>query len=187
LSLLLQLAYGVPVREIAGVPGWAQTTLYDIAAKPEAGVKLSREELRPRLQRLLEERLGLAVHWEEREEAVYFLRVDKSGVKMPLGDGRTRTDMRKAVGPGEAVGLNWSMNFLAQQLTAAAGRPVINATGLTARYDVELHYAADSEGHDDKPDLLTAVRQQLGLRLEAGRAPVKVLVVDRVSMEPVAE
>jgi uncharacterized protein (TIGR03435 family) len=187
LSLLLQLAYGVPAREIVGVPGWAQTTLYDIAAKPEAGVKLSREELRPRLQRLLEERLGLMVHWEDRTEAVYFLRVDKAGVKMPVSDGHTRTDWRKTVDAGDAVGSNWSTSFLAQQLTSAAGRPVVDATGLMTRYDVDLHYAADAEGENDKPDLLTAVQKQLGLRLEAGHAPVKVLVVERVSMEPAAD
>jgi uncharacterized protein (TIGR03435 family) len=68
-------------------------------------------------------------------------------------------------------------------------RPVINRTGLTGRYDLDLTFLPDSGPmtingnaiNADAPSLTTAVREQLGLRLESGRAPVDVVVIDRVS------
>ena len=55
-ELLIRLAYNVDARQIANEPSWLKSDLFDVTAKPEAGVSLSREELRPRLQDLLRQR-----------------------------------------------------------------------------------------------------------------------------------
>jgi uncharacterized protein (TIGR03435 family) len=96
--------------------------------------------------------------------------------------------------PSMAVRLNggghWSLRFetmtqFAQRLTGELGRPVVDRTGLTGPYDFDLTFASDVAvlavaGPTDTAPLNTAVRDQLGLRLESSRAPVDVLVIDRV-------
>jgi len=66
LALLIQLAYGIDKSQIFNKPDWLETNLYDIAAKPEDGVQLTREELKPRLQSLLCQRFQLNAHTETR-------------------------------------------------------------------------------------------------------------------------
>ena len=73
---------------------------------------------------------------------------------------------------------------------AALESPVLDRTGLSARYDFDLEFTPDEavfggalgKGADDsaKPGLFAAIQQQLGLRLESTRGPVEVLVIDRV-------
>jgi uncharacterized protein (TIGR03435 family) len=71
----------------------------------------------------------------------------------------------------------------------ALGRPVVDRTGLTGRYDFDLQFSPDESlfggvlkapDVPTKPDLFAAVQQQLGLKLEATRGPVDTLVIDRV-------
>ena len=79
-----------------------------------------------------------------------------------------------------------SMDVLAAELTVPAGRPVVNGTGLTGEFDLDLTYTPDLNAVPDPatapPLLSTALRDQLGLKLEAGRGPVDVLVIDRAQM-----
>jgi uncharacterized protein (TIGR03435 family) len=73
---------------------------------------------------------------------------------------------------------------LAQRLTQVLARPVIDATGLSGEFDIDLYYqtgvsAGGDTGLDGSaPSLMAAVQDQLGLRLESGRAPVEVLVIE---------
>jgi uncharacterized protein (TIGR03435 family) len=89
---------------------------------------------------------------------------------------------------------------LANFLTQIVGRPVIDRTGLTAFYDLTLKWALDQNGNpapfglpagvlpsappppadSDAPNIFTAVQEQLGLKLEAGRGPVEVVAIDRL-------
>ena len=87
-------------------------------------------------------------------------------------------------------GGHWSireitMSQFAGRLVAALGRPVIDRTGLDGAFDLDLSYTPDNPVVDasnapNAPSLLTALREQLGLSLESGRAPVEILVVDSV-------
>ena len=82
----------------------------------------------------------------------------------------------------------WPVARFAQRLSAALGRPVIDRTGLEGPFDIDLSFAVQAPGVDvqsDVPTLTTALREQLGLRLDSTRAPVDVLVIDRV--EPPTE
>jgi len=72
---------------------------------------------------------------------------------------------------------------LCDRLSTLLGRTVVDKTGLSGAYDIELTYAPDPiPGQPDSepagPSLFTAIREQLGLKLEAGKGPVEVIVVD---------
>ena len=71
---------------------------------------------------------------------------------------------------------------------SAVDRPVVDKTGISGRYDFELEWTPDETqfggnvptGNPEapKPDLFSAMQQQLGLRLEATRGPIEALVID---------
>jgi len=89
--------------------------------------------------------------------------------------------------PGHLSARAASLDALATELTETLGRPVVNRTGLTGEFDIDLRYAAELNVVADaqtsnRPGVATALQEQLGLRLEASRAPVEVLVIDRVAM-----
>ena len=77
---------------------------------------------------------------------------------------------------------------------AVLDRPVVDQTGLDGRYDFLLKWTPDesqfagmgikipppTDAADAPPPLFTAIQEQIGLRLEAGKAPVPVLVLDHV-------
>jgi uncharacterized protein (TIGR03435 family) len=78
-----------------------------------------------------------------------------------------------------------TMDAFARALVPVAGRPVVNRTGLAGEFDLELRYSADLTSVPDvttPPELTTAMREQLGLKLDAQRGPVEVVVIDRVMM-----
>ena len=77
------------------------------------------------------------------------------------------------------------MAGFAQRLIEPLGRPVIDQTGLTGAFDVDLTFLPDNPAIDPSnalnlPSLTSALREQLGLRLESARAPIEVLVIDRI-------
>ena len=98
-------------------------------------------------------------------------------------------------GPGALGVQNSTMAEFADFLQARIlERPVVDQTGLTDRYDFTLEWRPDTappargpnppalpQNIEDRPDLLTAMRQQLGLKIESGKAPVEVLVIDKVT------
>ena len=67
-------------------------------------------------------------------------------------------------------------------LSLTAGRPVVDKTGLTGRYNIDLEWAPDElEGTPDAgPSIFTALHEQLGLKLMPTKGPVDVLVVDHI-------
>jgi len=72
-----------------------------------------------------------------------------------------------------------SMKTLAGTLQGYVGEAVVDATGLTGLYDISLDFT-DESAPDAGPSLLEALQQQLGLKLETGKGPVEVVVVDHV-------
>ena len=89
-------------------------------------------------------------------------------------------------GPGQLKAGGALLRNVASNLSAFAGRPVLDRTGLTGTFDVELTWAMQlgpaAAGPQDGPSLFTAVQEQLGLKLEAQETPMEVLVVERVEI-----
>ena len=85
------------------------------------------------------------------------------------------------------TGVAQTMEEFARRLTPYAQRPLIDATGLAGKYDFDVHWVADSGRVNDQPDgldLFSALQSQLGLKLEAKRGMVPVLVVDHAERAP---
>ena len=175
----LTYAFRVKDYQVANAPAWlnAFDSAYDIEAKPAAPV--DNAQCRLMVQSLLRDRFKLAQHRETREASVYFLTVGKSGVKMMRG-GQVRLNRSVQVDssgkPDWADG--WTMSQLATYLSDFAGRPAVDRTGVDGKYGVELEFSR--RDGDELPSIFTAVQDQLGLRLEAGKAPIEMLVIDHI-------
>lgn len=215
---LIALAYGVRVEQVVGSPF---PDRYDIEATADG--KTSANLLTgPMLQRLLQDRFHLQLHRETRQLPVYELRIAKGGIKMPATQPGecTRFDPGPPAPPAPARGApqppiffcgyprtgargvnrtldgkGVTMDGLAETLSRSGlDRAVLDQTGLTGAFDVNLKWAVDPSipglqddksnvpipGDDTAPVIFSAVQDQLGLRLNAGRGPVEVLVIDHV-------
>lgn len=184
LELLIRLAYNVDPKQIANEPSWLRSRLFDVTAKPEAGVLLSREELRPRLQDLLQQRFHLVTHREAREVQGYALVIAKHGARLQPTKGAPFPGFRSNVNPGSLKGLSWSMADLAAYVTSLIGEPVADRTGIQGRYDVSVEYAPDDAVDSNLPSLFTSLKETLGLRLTSRKVPVDMLVIDSVDETP---
>jgi uncharacterized protein (TIGR03435 family) len=184
LAVLIRLAYDVDDTQIANKPDWLETNLYDVAAEPEAGIKLSREELRPRLQNLLRERFHLVVHTETRSVRGYALVVSKRGPHLTPTKAEHFPGWRSNVSAGQMRGVNWSMPQLAKYLTDAAGFPVVDQTGITGSYDIDFGYNAKPDEESNLPALNQALEQATGLLLKEQKVPVESIVIDSAEKAP---
>ncbi len=197
-SDLVSWAYNVKPWQVAKGPEWTGASLekdrtilddakrFDIQAKAEGEAQHTVEEFRQMLQSLLAERFHLAVHRETRETPVYVLVIDKNGPKFRESAPEAKGILRMS-GRGKIVASGGTMVQLTNWFSHANGvdRPVLDETGLTGRYDFSLEWAnaaATDAADSTAPSIFTAVREQLGLKLEPRRAPVEVLVIDHVEM-----
>jgi uncharacterized protein (TIGR03435 family) len=194
LMALLMFAYDVSPLQISGVPGALfQERLfqerYDIEATCEE--PMTKEQLPRLLRSLLEERFHLSIHRELKEQPVYVLIVGKGG-------SRLRETTHESDQPGfrqvshSFTFTNATMANLIGVLSQVAGRKVLDKTGLSASYDFTLSYAPDNDGAgrdesnvspaaDSFPySVFTALREQLGLDLEARKSQVEFIVVDHI-------
>jgi uncharacterized protein (TIGR03435 family) len=195
---LIKFAYGLHGKQVTGGPSWIESDKFDILAKPDTPGSPNVTQLRSMVQKLLAERFGLEFHREKKELSAYVITVDKAGLKINKVEGaRGSLPGFGGRGPG-AVGVrNSTMSEFADFLQARIlERPVVDQTGLQDRYDFTLEWRPDTaqqppgagpnapalpQNIEDRPDLLTAMRQQLGLKIESGKAPVEVLVIDKVT------
>jgi uncharacterized protein (TIGR03435 family) len=199
LKSLVGAAYDLPTRLVSGGPAWINTEHYDIVAETPGEVRPGVDEQMSMLQNLLVDRFRLTFHREQKELPIYTLTVASSGSKMkksdgPPSDGRPALVFRlfperRALLPVRDATM---AEFASVLQHGPFDRPVVDKTALAGRYDFDLDWAP-GEGEfggmmsarpplpDDssKPDLFTAVQQQLGLRLLATRGPVQTFVVDR--------
>jgi uncharacterized protein (TIGR03435 family) len=190
LDFLIQMAWGIEANQLANKPSWLDSDFYDIEAKPEEGVKLSPDELKPRLQSLLIERFHLATHFETKMVRGYALVVAKGGPKLQPTKGSKFPNWRVNTSEGHLEGLSWSMPFLAQMLQRATHIPVADQTGIAGTYDIKMQFAPvlapDTDQDSALPSLFTVLRETLGLELKAQQIPQQVLVIDHIDRVPAA-
>jgi uncharacterized protein (TIGR03435 family) len=180
LKMIMTVAYTVTDRQISGGPDWVATEPFDINAKAARPGTI--DELHVMLQHLLEDRFQLKLRRETREAAVWALVVDKGGSKLVEHDAQDLDHPPMGLNPrGGLSGKNLDMGYFAFILSRLLDRNVVNKTGLTAHYDLDLQYARDrgpGEAEAEGPTIFTALREQLGVRLEAARAPVEHVVIE---------
>jgi len=197
LKTLVAAAYDVSPQTISGGAAWVESERYEILAKAPSDIRPNLKEQMAMLRALLADRFKLTFHREQKEMPVYALTVAKGGSK--LKESTVSPDATPEGPPALAFTVNpgflhlparyASMDEFASLLQRSAlERPVVDQTGLTSRYDFDLEFAIDEtlfggalgKGPDDpaKPSLFAALQEQLGLKLEATRGPVSVLVID---------
>ncbi len=179
---LIRNAYGILAFQLAGEPRWLDTEMYDIVATTGVPEALSEAQFRSLLQSILKDRFQLSVHWETRESPVFALTADKAGAKLHEGGqgGTPGINTRKEPGRVHMVGTSEPLAILASNLGNQLGRIVLDRTGLSGSYDWVLDWDPDPTAESTRPSLTSALREQLGLRLEAQKGPMEVLVIDRV-------
>jgi uncharacterized protein (TIGR03435 family) len=187
LEWLLMDAYNVKDYQIAGLPKWAtgaNADHFNVAAKAERQPTL--EQLRQMLQSLLAERFHLKFHREMRPLPAYVLVVSPGGHKM-----RKMADDEKvptyASTPPVTARMMGPFSGLVNLIAMSADHPVIDKTGLTGNYDAPpmdwtaLIRAKRADPQEDGvPSLTQALQSELGLKLEARKEPLEVLVIDSV-------
>jgi uncharacterized protein (TIGR03435 family) len=88
-------------------------------------------------------------------------------------------------GAGITYARKWTMNQLAGHLEFQAKQPVLDATGLKREYDFEAWWSPDTlDNPDVGPGMFAALQSQLGLKLESGKGPVDVVVIDHAEKVP---
>ena len=194
LGFLMSFAYDLPARQIAGKPDWMDTDKWDIDAKPDTPGMPNESQMRMIVEKLLAERFGLQFHEEKRKVAAYGLVVSKDGPKMTKAAGASASPHVLLYPQGVLIAQSLTTADLAQDLQSIFGQPVVDKTGLEGRWDFTMRWTPDETQFADVPEpvphpadeanepppLFTAIQKQLGLKLEAQKADVPVLVVDHV-------
>jgi uncharacterized protein (TIGR03435 family) len=193
---MITFMYGVHTTQLVGGPSWMASDKYDVTGQPDLPGTPSLNQWKSMMQKLLADRFKLSFHRDKRELSVYALTVARSGPKMTKNDsdpnGLPALFFR---GLGMLPARNANMSDLAGLLQGAVlDRPVVDQTELTGRYDFTLNWTPDEtqfaglgvkvppppDNAAGPPGLFTAIQEQLGLKLDAAKAPVEVFVIDRV-------
>lgn len=212
---LMMFAYGVPRYRIAGGPAWITSEHFAILAKARAAP--TRADMRVLVQQLLAERFAFVGHRDTRELPTYDLVMARADRRLgpnltpapvdctPYVNGNYPPDESPAIERGGRMVprcgtvFSWGNGFVspmlmgrtmqqfAEYLSGATAREVIDKTGLSGAFDVDLTFAQDPVTpflnqlpRREAPALLTALPEQLGLRLVSSKATVEVLVIDHI-------
>jgi uncharacterized protein (TIGR03435 family) len=189
---LIETAYDVRSFQIEGGPRWADASKYDVDATPGTPPQGATvpptgwTNVRFEVQALLKDRFQLQLHRETRTAPIYSLVIAKGGIKLSV----THSPQKGInAGQGTMFGEAASMTQLAYKLSRLLQRPVVNNTGLDGNYDFKLELTPDlgpvapygqPADNSGGPSIFSALQEQLGLRLEATKGPVDVLVIDHV-------
>jgi uncharacterized protein (TIGR03435 family) len=194
-SDLMTFAYRLHSHQIAGGPAWIESEKYDLLAEPDGDGQPNDRQWRIMVEKLLAQRFKLAFHYNKKELSVYAITVGKTGPKLTKSTGDPNGLYGAFFrGRGNMVCSNANMGDFAANLQSRLDRPVLDQTGISGRYDFTLKWTPDDsqfvgqslpspQPTDDgttPPNLFTAIQQQLGLKIEAKKAPADVLVIDHV-------
>jgi uncharacterized protein (TIGR03435 family) len=186
--------------QLSGSPTWLNSERYNVEAKmsPEvmdalqklspADQKLARQHM---LQTLAREYMKLSVHTESKQMQILELRVAKNGPKFKESAAISASAGSVRVSSHMATFSASTIAPLASHLSLWLGRPVFDATGLAGRYDFTLTFSSerlsngsapsdDSSPPDAPPSLLTAIQEQLGLKLVSAKGTMNVVVIDHI-------
>ena len=194
LGFLIQYAYRLKPAQISGGPDWLNTDRFDIEARADREANKDNDDaLILMLRSALEDRFKLKSHHETKEQPIFLLTVAKSGSKLKPSTNLPQTQTLSGRGAASVASNLHTMSSrgatlanLAAQLSQILGRIVIDQTGLTGTFDIQLAWS-DQAGATppgagdpalDGPSLFSALQEQLGLRLESSRGPVETLVID---------
>jgi uncharacterized protein (TIGR03435 family) len=188
LMRILTEAYQVKEFQIHG-PGWLDQEVYEVGARMPEGTPVA--TARQMLQTMLEDRMGLKLRREQKEYSVFAL--------MPIpGSAKLEEVTPRPASFSYRVGMDYleatpgmPISALLFNLSRAAGKPVLDETGLKGFYKVNLHWNAEpvrpAEGaviHVGTDPALLSALSQIGLKVEPVKRTMDSLVIEKVSKEP---
>lgn len=193
LKNLVVAAYNVKDYQVTGGPKWVDATRFDILGKLAAGgspnkdAKMQMDRMRAAVRALLAERFHLVLHNETKLGPGYVMIVAKSGLRLkPLEKSE---GMSTSSGRGRLTAKGASMENIADVLAAELRQPVMNRTKVEGVFDFRLNWAPDiapdtarldqAAERQAGPSLFTALQETAGLKLEAQKLPIQLLVIDR--------
>jgi uncharacterized protein (TIGR03435 family) len=199
-------AWGLDEYQLVGAPVWVRGDHFDIVAKaneelafPKRG-ETATTRLQLMLRAMLADRFALKAHMEVRDAPVYELVLARADGKLGPNFLKSETDCSPeavarrgdpvfpskgpilcgmSLGPDLYTAGHATIPQMVETLKGLAGRPVVDRTGLTGAFDLELHYSEDQK-NTDLPSLYAALQEQLGLKLNTVRGHLDVLVIDHV-------
>ena len=207
LRQLINISHGIQPFQLEGLPSWAETARFDINATSRGDATVT--ELLGMVRALLADRFQLVTRRDTRQMEVYALEQRTPGssklraseadcaaaANQPLtpAAGGPRCQILPMTGRGRVIATGARVSDLLNILTNVVGRQVVEKTGLSGPFDVNLTWTPDpvmqprapgvpavAPVQPDGPSIFTALEEQLGLRLVSGRGPVEMLVVERL-------
>jgi|HubBroStandDraft_5_1064220.scaffolds.fasta_scaffold226372_2 uncharacterized protein (TIGR03435 family) len=175
---MIRNAFDVEDFQISGAPRWIDSASYDIEAKT---TRTTRDDISRLILSLLQERFQMRYHRTTRELTEYALEVAGNGPKLEshTGSDETFTSMNSHAGIITLKAKRISMEDFAYSLRRQLGRPVIDRTGLTGEFDLDLTWSSEQAADSNEPSVFTAL-QKIGLRLVSMKGPVEMIVIDEV-------
>ncbi len=198
---LIAAAYDLNPRMISGGPKWLESDRYDIVALSPGDLRPNHDEQMAMLRKLLADRFRFGFHREKKEFSIYKLTLAKGGPKFAQSTSPAdeASNVTSTLYPAASGGIDHAMmpahNVTMQEFAsvlqrAILDRPVADNTGLLGRYDFNLEWTPDDTqfggqlpaGVPDtnKPGLIAAMEEQLGLRIQPAKGLVDVLVVEKI-------
>jgi uncharacterized protein (TIGR03435 family) len=196
LADLIKFSYGVQDKQIIGAPAWAESDKFDIEAQPDVPGAPNKDQVSMMVQKLLADRFQLKFHKETKELPAYVLTAAKTEPKMKKSETEDQLPglFFTNISPATLNVRNATMDDLCHLFQSAVlDRPVVDKTAITGKWNFQLKWTADesqfsgmgvkvpppSDAADAPPPLFTAIQEQIGLKLDAGKAQVEVLVIDK--------
>ena len=188
LSTMLLFAYGVHAKQIVDAPAWISADRYDADGVLDTEGEPSLKQMQRITQKMLADRFQLRFHRESREMQVYAITVAKGGPKLEKskGDPDALGDENDQSHGGQITQTitNFSMADFALIMQFFTDRPVVDQTGLTGKWDFKWTWTADESrvapDANAAPGMFTAIQEQLGLKLDAVKAPADAFVIDHI-------
>ena len=193
---LISMATGVWEEDkVIGGPNWISTDKFDIIANVPPSAP--RDALQSMMRALMTERFGLAVHEDSRPFPVYLLTVGKKPTMKESAEGGRPgcQSNRDQDGLITLTCSQYTVAQFAQRLNQAANgyfdHPLIDKTGLTAKYDFTIHWTArglmgvrNADGESTGISAFNALEKDLGLKATLSQQPLPVVVIDHVNRTP---
>jgi len=158
---------------------------YDVTAGVDSSAvaalkSLNINQRKMMLQMFLADLFHLVTHRENRNVPVYAFLVADGGPKCRAARETSSSSMGTLSirGAGNISGSNAPLSELVDYFSKQLNYPLLDHTGLEARYDFTLEWAPDAILGIPGPSLLTALERQLGLKLAERTAPIEFLVID---------
>lgn len=185
LDKMLTFAFDVHAEQIVGAPSWFATENFDIQGIPDVAGQPDVKQMKSMLRKLLTDRLQFKFHHAQQELPIYAIRAAKGGPKLTKSDDQNALQSdnnQRSAGQITMTARNMPMASFVTELDFFMDRPVIDQTNLTGKWDFTWRWTQDetrvSSDPNPAPGLFTAIQEQLGLKIEAIKAPIDVLVID---------